>query len=116
LSEGSKIAILLFVSAALGVIFYFLFFAGEKEERYIFWNSTVTFIWQDASKADRDYAIGRGRYEVRLTNGTHVEARTYLNEKFEKFDCVRVRQLVFTLSAAPTYEIVGRVEECWKPD
>ncbi len=116
MSEGLKIAILFSVTAVLGVLWYFLFFADDDDEgTYVHWDSTVVLVWIDASTQDKEYGVGRGRYEVRLTNGKHVEARTYLDEKLERFDCVVVRQRLKLLSYAPTYEIVSRAKECWQP-
>ena len=116
MSEGLKIAVLFAVAAVLGLLWYFLFFSGEDDEgTYVYWNSTVLLIWIDASTRDEDYGVGRGRYEVRLTNGKRVEARTYLDEELERLDCVMVRQRVRLVSYAPSYEIVSRSEECWQP-
>ena len=116
MSEGLKIVTLIAVSALLGLLWYFLFFSDEDDEgTYVYWDATVILVWIDASTQEKDYGVGRGRYEVRLTNGKHVEARMYLDEKLERFDCVVVRQRLKLLSYAPTYEIVKRANECWQP-
>lgn len=116
MAEFRRILILLAVSGAMGLIWYFLFFADEGDGLgYVYWNGTVTFIWSDASAKERDYGVGRGRYEVRLLNGAHVETRTNLRENFNMFDCVTVRQRLKVISYEPTYEIVSRADSCWTP-
>ena len=103
--ELRRVLIFLVAVAAAATAYYFISFAGERDENYIFWDATVTFVWIDASEATKDYGVGRGRYEVRLPNGRHAEARTYLSEKFLRFDCVRVRQVVLSITA-PTNTVV----------
>ena len=116
LGDGAQITLVLVAMAILGLASYFLFFAGDDTGgKYVFWDGTVTLVWLDAAAADTDYGVGRGRYEVRLINGKHVEARTYLDESLVLYDCVRIRQRIKLFSFAPTFEIVGRTDDCWQP-
>lgn len=115
-SDGLRIGALFGVTAMACVLWYFLFFSDEADEkRYWYWDATVILVWIDASKQDSNYGVGRGRYEVRLPNGNHVVARTYLESEFKRFECVKVRELLSALSFAPTFEIVGIAAECWQP-
>ena len=103
-------------TAAISVLIYFAFFAKPpKEKRYWYWDATVTFVWYDSTDSDQDYALGKGRYKIRLPNGRHEAARSFLDESFEKYDCVRVRQHLSATIAPVPYEIIGRAENCWQP-
>ena len=110
------IILFLIVTAVAAWGFYSLFYSDpQPEERYWYWDATVTFVWYDAPDTDKDYALGRGRYKIRLPNGRHEAARSFLEESFEVYDCVNVRQHL-SVRAPIQYEIIGRADECWQPD
>ena len=69
------------VVALISYLLYVLFFASPSpQKRYWDWEATVTFVWYDAPASEVNYALGKGRYKVRLPNGRHEAARSFLGE------------------------------------
>jgi len=101
----------------LTYLLYLAFFSGpDKEKRYWYWDATVTFVWYDGAESGDEYALGKSRYKIRLPNGRHEAARSFLDESFSLYDCVRVREhLSATITPIP-FEIIGATENCWQPE
>ena len=110
-------AMLFFAATALGTyLINVLFLANPpKKKRYWDWDATVTFVWYDAGDSGRDYALGKGRYKVRLPNGRHEAARSFGEKSYSLYDCVRVRQHLSGFPPTVPYEIVGPADNCWQP-
>jgi hypothetical protein len=104
------------ISIGLAFLIYLAFFSDPKPEpRYWYWDATVTFIWYEGAESGKAYALGKSRYKVRLPNGSHQAARSFNDEQFNLYDCVRVRQTLSVTAAIIPYEIIGRADNCWKP-
>ena len=104
------------IAIVLSYWFYLAISAqSEKEKRYWYWDATVTFVWYDGVADGKDYALGKSRYKVRLPSGNHVAARSFLNESFSLYDCVKVREHLSATIAPIPFEIIGRASECWQP-
>jgi hypothetical protein len=105
------------ISIAVSYFLYVAFYAEpEKEKRYWYWDATVSFVWYDSEKTGKSFALGKSRYKVRLPNGDHVAARSFLDETFVLYDCVRIRQHLSVTIVPIPYEIIGRADRCWKPE
>jgi hypothetical protein len=63
----------------------------------------------------KEYALGKSRYKVRMPNGDHVPARSFLDESFVVYDCVRIREHLSATITPVKYEIIGRANERWQP-
>lgn len=113
-----SIGLVVFFSATIAIsyLLYLAFFSSpDTERRYWYWDATVTFVWYDGSGSGKDYALGKSRYKVRLPNGRHEAARSFLDEPFALYDCVRVREHLSATIRPVQYEIVGDTDNCWQP-
>lgn len=116
---GNLLRATLFFAVTIAVtwLIYVVFFSSPPDEkRYWYWDATIIFVWYDAPDSEVDYVLGKGRYKVLLPNGRQEAARSFLDESFQMWDCVRVREHLSMLPPPVPFEIIGRAENCYQPD
>lgn len=108
---------ILFFVVLFGIYYLWFLFRHSYYDGYNYWTGTIIAVWADAgaSEGDREYPVGRGQYTVLASGGGQHDAITHLREDFKRLDCVQVRLPITLFSYQARMEIVGRVDECWKP-